>query len=59
MPGLPEFPRPKEFIEKLVSKGYNVVYLRYNGTFESSGRFLNKNITKNILDLINSLKKEL
>ncbi len=52
LPGLPEYPRPKEIMIKLADKGYSVIYPKYRGTFESKGSFLEKSPAYDILELI-------
>jgi len=56
LPGLPEYPRPKDMMEELSEKGYYVIYPRYRGTFESKGDFLNHDPTEDILEVIESIK---
>ncbi len=58
LPGLPEYPRPKEFMEFLAKKGYGVLYLRYRGTFESEGKFLSDSPAYDVLEIIDMLSKE-
>ena len=57
LPGLPEYPLPKELMFKLADRGYYIIYPRYHGTFESGGDFLSKSPAYDILDLIKYLKK--
>jgi len=58
LPGLPEYPLPKELMFKLAARGYHVVAPRYRGTFESKGNFLAKSPAYDILNLIKFLKKQ-
>lgn len=58
LPGLPEYPLPKELMFKLAEEGYGVLYPRYKGTYESNGNFLNESPAEDILKLIDSLKKK-
>jgi len=56
LPGLPEYPRPKDLMIKLARKGYLAVYPKYRGTFESDGSFLEKSPAHEVLEIINHLR---
>lgn len=54
--GLPSVPKQKELIIFLNSKGCNVFFPRYGGTWESGGEFLAKSPTEDIFTLVQHLK---
>ena len=56
LPGLPYYPRPEKFIKNLIIKGFNVIYIRYSGTYESEGLFLKEDPAIMISKLITYLK---
>lgn len=57
-PGLPEFPKKQNILKKLTSEGFNTIYPRYRGTFESEGYFLEKSSAYDIEEIISQLKKD-
>jgi len=57
LPGLPEYPLPKQLMLDLANAGYFVIYPRYRGTFESDGEFLSRSPAYDILELLTFLEK--
>lgn len=57
LPGLPYYPRPDKYMKELVLQGYNSIYIRYPGTYESKGKFLKENPAIIINELISYLKE--
>ena len=45
-------------MEDLSERGYNLVYMRYRGTFESEGSFLEKNPSEDVVEVIDFLKND-
>lgn len=54
--GLPSVPRRHETLETLKSLGFDVVFPRYRGTWESPGEFLADSPGKDILDIVELVK---
>lgn len=53
-PGLPDLPKDSKYLLELsMNFGYNIVYPRYRGSYESYGIFLENNPSNDILDIIN------
>lgn len=57
--GMPSIPRKQPLAEFLAEKGFWVVYPRYRGAWESSGKFLRKSPHEDILDILSDLPCEL
>lgn len=57
LPGFPSSNNNDYLMKFLYSKGFNVLFLRYNGSYQSKGFFLENNIVKEIGDFIKNLKK--
>lgn len=57
--GMPSIPRKQPLAEFLAKKGFWVVYPRYRGAWESSGKFLRKSPHEDILDIVSDLPREL
>lgn len=57
--GAPSMPGKSALIDFLARKGFYVVAPRYRGSWESSGKFLLKEPTEDIREVIDSLKKPL
>lgn len=55
--GMPSTPTKRTLVAFLAKQGFYVVYPRYRGTWESRGAFLKDEPTKDILDVMNYLKK--
>lgn len=55
--GLPSVPKQRNLMQSLSNAGYAVVFPRYEGTWESKGTFLKHPPSKDILAIINLLKK--
>ncbi len=55
--GMPTVPKRKETLLFWAKKGFWVFHPRYRGTWESNGKFLQHEPTKDILDVIDSLPK--
>lgn len=55
--GAPGMPGGTTFVEFLTKKGFYVVKPRYRGAWESSGKFLEKEPTKDIKEVIDSITK--
>ncbi len=53
--GAPSVPSKKTLAEFFVKKGYVVIHIRYRGTWESRGVFLEKSLDQDILDVIDEL----
>lgn len=53
--GMPGVPSGKELLPFFAKKGYWVFLPRYRGSWESGGRFLKNDPTKDILDIIDGL----
>jgi pimeloyl-ACP methyl ester carboxylesterase len=53
--GMPSIPRKQPLAEFLAAQGFWVIYPRYRGAWESSGRFLEKSPHQDILDIIDDL----
>src|SRR3974377_1305515 len=57
--GMPSIPRKQPLAEFLAAKGFWVIYPRYRGAWESSGKFLRKSPHEDILDIVSDLPCEL
>jgi alpha-beta hydrolase superfamily lysophospholipase len=57
--GMPSMPRKQSLVEYLSRKGYWVFYPRWRGAWESGGEFLEHEPTKDILDIVDELPKEI
>jgi dipeptidyl aminopeptidase/acylaminoacyl peptidase len=57
--GMPSVPRKQPLMEFLSRKGYWVIYPRYRGTWESSGKFLERSPAQDISDVIDGIQKKL
>lgn len=57
--GAPSMPGKSSLIDFLVRKGFYVIVPRYRGSWESGGRFLAKEPTDDIREVIDALKKPL
>ncbi|MBR9705723.1 prolyl oligopeptidase family serine peptidase [Candidatus Pacearchaeota archaeon] len=55
--GMPTVPSKKERIEKLCKLGYWIFFPRFRGTWESSGKFLQKSPHLDIKDVIDEIHK--
>jgi len=53
--GMPGVPNKQKLMEFLAKKGYWVLFPRYRGTWESSGRFLDHDPYKDVIDVIDAL----
>ena len=56
LPGFPSSNKEDEIINTLFEKGYNVFFMRYKGSFQSEGKFLEKDPTKDIKEFVNYLE---
>lgn len=56
-PGLPSSPENFEIMEWLSKNGYYCIHPKYSGTWESYGNFLRKSPVKDILRVINFIKR--
>jgi len=57
LPGFPSSNNNDNLMRFLYSKGFNVFFLRYGGSYQSKGFFLEKNVVKEIGDFVKNLKK--
>ncbi len=55
-PGLPGSPKEQSLLKKLMQEGYNVIYPRYRGTYESDGLFLQTSPADDICNVIRALQ---
>ena len=55
--GAPSMPSKNSFVEFLVTRGFYVINPRYRGTWESSGKFLEKEPTVDIEEVISATAK--
>ncbi len=55
--GMPGVPKNRELLPFFAKKGYWVFLPRYRGTWESDGRFLRREPTQDILDIIDELPR--
>jgi len=55
--GMPVIPKKVDLLHRLSNKGYWSILLRYRGSWESDGEFLNQSPHQDILDVINDLDK--
>lgn len=53
--GAPSVPSKKTLMEFLVKKGYWAIHIRYRGTWESKGVFLEKSLDQDLIDVIDEL----
>jgi len=56
--GFPSSNKEDEIINTLFEKGYNIFFMRYKGSFQSEGKFLEKNPSQEIKEFINYLENE-
>jgi len=56
-PGMPSNSSKHTLLKQLTKRGYVAVHLRYRGTWESSGVFLDHDPTKDVLDVIQSAQE--
>src|SRR3990167_761548 len=56
--GVPSVPKKQSLVEFFVKKGYIAIHIRYRGTWESKGKFLNRSLNQDILDVIDELQKD-
>jgi dipeptidyl aminopeptidase/acylaminoacyl peptidase len=57
--GMPSIPRKQPLSEFLAAKGFWVIYPRYRGAWESGGEFLEKSPDEDILEIIDTLPREI
>ena len=57
LPGFPSSNKEDELMRFLYEKGFNVFYIRYKGSFQSKGYFLETNIVNDIIESITYLNK--
>ncbi|MCF6276417.1 MAG: prolyl oligopeptidase family serine peptidase [Candidatus Magasanikbacteria bacterium] len=55
--GLPTLPNKKKLLKFFSKKGFWVFHLRYRGTWESGGEFLQNSPEQDVLDIIDELPK--
>ena len=55
--GLPTLPEKNKLVKFLAKKNYWVFHMRYRGTWESIGEFLDKSPVQDVLDLVDALPK--
>ncbi|OGH85534.1 MAG: hypothetical protein A2493_01175 [Candidatus Magasanikbacteria bacterium RIFOXYC12_FULL_33_11] len=55
--GLPSLPEKNKLVKFLAKKNYWVFHIRYRGTWESIGEFLDKSPVQDVLDLVDALPK--
>ncbi len=58
LPGLPEYPCHKSLLRRFSALGVDAYLPRYEGTFESDGDFLSKNLADSIKNFILSIKEQ-
>ncbi len=57
LPGLPSLPGHYSFLMKLAEFGYPSILLRYEGTWESKGHFIEDSFVGNLMRLLKKLKE--
>ena len=57
LPGFPSSNNKDDLMRFFYNKGFNVFYIRYRGSFQSNGSFLEKNIVDDMINFINFIKK--
>lgn len=55
--GMPGVPRKDELLHWLAARGYWAIFPRYRGSWESGGHFLSQSPERDVLDVIDGLKK--
>lgn len=55
-PGMPSNSNKRSWMHQLAKRGFASVLLRYRGTWESTGTFLDHDPTEDVLDIIKALK---
>ncbi len=56
-PGLPGIPKEQPLLKRLVQDGFNVLYPRYAGTFESDGSFLQQSPVDDLMGMLEIVEK--
>ena len=57
LPGFPSSNNEDELMRFFYEKGFNVFYLRYRGSFQSKGYFLESNLVGDMIQCINHINK--
>ncbi len=57
MPGFPSSNNEDKLMRLFYEKGFNIFYLRYKGTFQSKGYFLESNPTTDLIQCIKQINK--